>query len=203
MNTNRVVGALALVSTAACAEPRTADAPVPPRRAAAEYVTYDVQGSTPGELFTAMRRDGPRAPGEAPSYGRTEWMVTWRARWAGSGPCRVQNVDVQLRTRIILPRWVQPPDAPAGLVERWNAFMAALSEHEVGHADIAASAARQVRREVERVTSPTCAGMEPLTQAAAERVLEEHRRRNLEYDRRTRHGLTQGAVWPPRDAASP
>jgi len=45
--------------------------------------------------------------------------------------------------------------------------------------------------------------MDAGTRAAAERVLIGHRRQDRQYDRRTRNGVTEGAVWPPRSTEEP
>jgi predicted secreted Zn-dependent protease len=75
--------------------------------------------------------------------------------------------------------------------------MRALSLHEARHVDIAVEAVRGVRREVEAVSGLSCAGMESRTREAAERVLTAQREQDRQYDLRTRHGVTEGAVWPP------
>jgi predicted secreted Zn-dependent protease len=86
---------------------------------------------------------------------------------------------------------------------QWDAFMRALSLHEARHVDIAAAGARAIRREIEGISAPSCAGMDIRTRAAAERVLTAHREQDRQYDRRTRHGMTEGAVWPPRSTDEP
>jgi hypothetical protein len=43
--------------------------------------------------------------------------------------------------------------------------------------------------------------MDGRTRMAASQVLAEHRERDRAYDERTRHGTTEGAIWPPRTAA--
>jgi predicted secreted Zn-dependent protease len=195
---NTFIAAALLLAAAACApaERPAGPEPVVVRRPSAEYVFYDVTGDTPTALWESMRAE---RPGDLGTYfGRTEWNVTWRASWEGAGLCRVRTADVRLTMRIILPRWTPPPGASPELVTRWEAFLRALSEHEAGHADIAASAEREVRRALEAVTAPSCAMMESGTRLAAQRVLDDYRERNRQFDTRTRHGATEGAVWPPR-----
>jgi predicted secreted Zn-dependent protease len=117
--------------------------------------------------------------------------------------CRVRSADVQLTTHITLPQWAPPTDAPPELVALWDAFIRALSLHEARHADNAAAAARAVRRELEATSAPSCGMMEGRTSMAASRGLAEHRDRDRAYDERTRHGTTEGAVWPPRAVEVP
>lgn len=187
----------------ACARPEGTGGPAPAevRRGEAAYEFYDVSGTTTAALWASMREGSTRTLG-GPHFARTEWTVTWRARWGGAGACRVSSVDVQLAARVILPRWNPPADAPPELVGQWNVFMHALSLHEARHVDIAAAAVRGIRREVGAISAPTCAGVDALARAAAERVLTAHREQDRQYDQRTRHGTTEGATWPPARAAA-
>lgn len=191
------VNALVLLALGACA-PAAAPGPSFTRAPSAEYKFYDVAGDSPGALWLSMRESGPPPAEGISALGRTDWNVTWRARWDGADICRVRNTDVRLQTTITLPRWNPAGTAPAALVAQWDAFLRALSIHEAGHAELGSEAARSVRRELERVTAPTCASMNSRAQEAVDRVLQEFRARNRLYDERTRHGATQGAVWPPR-----
>lgn len=199
-----IAGAVPLLAAlGACTPAERPAGPEPAlvRRASAEYVFYDVGGDTPGRVWASMREGSANTLGTTRTFGRTEWEVTWRARWEGPGMCRVRSAEVQLTTRITLPRWVPPSDAPAELAALWNAFIRALSLHEARHADNAAAAARALRRELEAASAPSCGMMDGRTRTAASQVLEEYRERDRAYDERTRHGTTEGAVWPPRTAA--
>lgn len=194
-----------LMVLGACAQPAALGGPTPVevvRRAAAEYAFYDVSGATTAALWASMREGSARTLG-GPYFARTEWTVTWRARWGGTGVCRVSSADVRLAARVTLPSWAPPADAPQELVGQWNAFVRALSLHEARHVDIAAAAVRGVRREVEAISAPTCSGIEALARAAAERVLTAHREQDRQYDQRTRNGATEGATWPPRPLVRP
>jgi predicted secreted Zn-dependent protease len=195
----RVIRAtLLLLAAGACAPAASVGPPPITRDPSAEYKFYDVVGDSPGALWRSMRESGPPPADGFPALGRTDWNVTWRASWDGAGICQVRNADVRLQTTITLPRWNPPATAPAALVAQWDAFLRALSVHEAGHAEIGSEAARVVRRELERVTAPDCASMNSRTQEAVGRVLEDFRAGNRSYDAQTRHGVTQGAVWPPR-----
>ncbi len=200
----RIAAVALLAAGAACARAEAPAEPAPAlvTRAAAEYVFYDVSGDTPAALRASLREGSARTLGGS-HFARADWNVTWRARWEGDRTCRVGSVDVRLTARVTLPRWDPPADAAPELVARWGAFMHALSLHEARHVDIGAEAAQAVRRAVEAESNTSCAGMDSRTRAAAERALAAHREKNREYDERTRHGVTEGAVWPPRAATTP
>lgn len=200
--TSRCLALAALLVVGGCAPAKAPAGATIPRAANAEYVFYDVTGSTPAELWSSMRAAAPLA-GQQPAYGLTSWNVTWRTRWGGTGQCRVTFADVQLQMRVTMPRWTPPADASPELVAQWETFIRALAVHEAGHASRAAEAARQVRRALEGVSMPTCGMMELRTRAVAEQVLNQHRARDRDYDAQTRRGATQGAIWPPRRDSTP
>ncbi len=159
----------------------------------ARYEFYDVEGTTAPELLASIRRERPRS---YRYFAQTAWNVTWRAEWNGD-PCRVRWADIRATIVVTMPRWKAPPDAPPGLVEDWNRMVRALSIHEAGHVENAREAEREVRRALMGVTAPSCNMMTLRTRQAAQWVLDGARLRDRRYDERTRHGWTQGAVWPP------
>lgn len=160
-------------------------------------VPYRVAGSTATELRRSMLSGGPKEDGGA-WYGYTTWHVRWRYDYVPvSEGCRIQEVDVNFRSRVRLPRWDPPDEADAQLVSEWRAFVAALREHEYGHRDIGARAARDILRRLRSLRLDRCDGMEDRASTLAHRILERYREREDGYDRRTNHGEQQGAVWPP------
>ncbi|HKP74032.1 MAG TPA: DUF922 domain-containing protein [Longimicrobiaceae bacterium] len=197
---------LACALLAACAASRATPAPPrhepgslnPPASANPTYTYYAVTGTTAPELAVAMRRQAPPEGG----YGRARWGVSWTMRWEpaiGMGrACHITAANVTLRTEVRMPHWDPPPGASPELVAQWRSFIDALRVHENGHLEIAVQAQREVERTLRRTEAPSCTQMQSVGNQAAERVLAELRGRERAYDERTRHGATQGAVWPPR-----
>jgi predicted secreted Zn-dependent protease len=160
-------------------------------------VPYRVTGSTAAELRRSMLSAGPEEEGGT-WYGYTTWHVRWRYDYAAvAGGCEIQEVDVSFRSRVRLPRWDPPDDADEELVSAWRAFVDALREHEYGHRDIGARAARDILRRLRSLRRDRCDGMEERANTLAHRILDRYREREEAYDRRTNHGERQGAVWPP------
>lgn len=191
---------LALPSGSLLAQGSPADVTLPPEIRTDERETrYRVSGSTPAELRTSMLASGPEESGGR-FYAYTSWHVRWRYDYApAGGVCRMDQVDVRFRSRIQLPRWDPPGDADEELVATWRAFVAALREHEYGHRDIGARAARDILERLRSMTVRRCENMSERANAEAHGILDLYRLREDRYDRTTNHGETQGAVWPPRD----
>ena len=191
---------LALPAGPALAQGSPADVTLPADiRTDEREIHYRVSGSTPAELRTSMLASGPEESGGR-FYAYTSWHVRWRYDYApAGGVCRMDEVDVRFRSRIQLPRWDPPTDADDPTVAAWREFVAALREHEYGHRDIGARAARDILQRLRSMSVRRCENMSERANAEAHGILDLYRLEEDRYDRTTNHGETQGAVWPPRD----
>jgi predicted secreted Zn-dependent protease len=97
---------------------------------------------------------------------------------------------------VTLPEW-PGDDVTPEVAERWSTFMAALSQHEAGHVANATASARAVERVLRSATATSCAVMRAQIGREANDVIEDYKRRDREYDERTRHGATQGVAFYP------
>jgi predicted secreted Zn-dependent protease len=159
--------------------------------------TYDVEGTTAQEIRRDLNRRGPLSHGQR-FDARTEWNVRWRFDLEPRDEsCRATRPRVDLDVLVTLPRWRQPTDAPASLVERWQRYLRALENHEEGHAAIGASAADEIRAALAQLPpAPTCDEAERRANRAGQEIVGAHNRRDEEYDEQTDHGATQGARFP-------
>jgi predicted secreted Zn-dependent protease len=159
---------------------------------------YEVGGSTAAAIRDELDRSGPRGSDGRRWDGYTRWYLRWRFDLErGASGCRVAEVETTLDVEMTLPRWEAPADADRRLAQRWNDYLLALTGHEEGHAQIAAEAARQVRRRVGQLpAAATCEAATRASNAVAEQVLREANEQERQYDRDTRHGETQGARFP-------
>lgn len=172
--------------------------PAAPSRAYVESRVrfYDVQGSSAAELSRGMDLHGPRWNGR-PWAAYTDAPVTWSYSFAPAADgCAITRAQVRLRVMTTLPRWNPPSGAPPALVREWNAFADALRRHEDGHAEIARRSAGELQDTLAGLRTPTCAAMDGVARAAAERAQQRHALRHEDYDRETGYGLAQGAVRP-------
>lgn len=164
----------------------------------AHELLYDVTGTTAAELREAMLRHGLVAESGRPVYGRHRWRARWSYRGQhGIGTCALRDARVQLTLETTLPRWRAPADAPAALVAEWGDFVRALDAHEREHRRLSLEAGREIARALRTNAAGSCAVVGEQANAAARHVIEAYRGHNRAYDDSTRHGLTQGAVWPP------
>ena len=156
----------------------------------ADVVYYDVSGDTAEELAEEMERDGPNG-----FAGFVEWFITWDWDQSDSEPCYVPSGSVTVRTVTTLPDWADRGSASANLGNRWDDFLETLMEHEVGHARNATRTGERIESLLESASSPTCRALSRDLDDEAYEELDDARQWDIQYDRRTRHGATQGAVW--------
>ncbi len=169
-----------------------------PIRVERSTVYYDIVGRTAADLRTAMDARGPVGPNGRRGDAYTTWRVSWHYRYsAADGTCRLTQLDVSFAVAFTFPRWVDEEKASQGLQGRWRTYLKALTAHEDGHAEIGRRAAGRVadlRRQVG--IHATCQALEDAIKRAAGTVLDEERRTELQYDKDTDFGRTQGARFP-------
>ena len=181
-----------------------------PARAAVPHAVrtdiYLVEGRTRREVQASIRARGPGGEGGKTYAGRTEWRVDWAsATLAAPGGVTLRGFDVFVQVRHTLPRWDRPAVVGAGTVRAWDRYLAALTAHERGHAEIGLDAAAAMLAALTPAlaappaagatpppaawTEPTAAALAARLDARCERILEVARAKELDYDRVTAHGL--------------
>lgn len=136
---------------------------------------YDIEGDTEAELRTQLDAKGPEG-----HDAYTTWHVT---------------TDVHIN--VTLPRWRGPVDENDALLRRWRRYLDALKEHESGHRETGFRAATDITQTLPTLPPlPTCEGADEAANGAARAARERYRPLDTDYDGLTRHGATQGAVFP-------
>lgn len=158
-----------------------------------DTVYYRVAGSTADELRVQMDRS---RPGNFDAH--TEWYVSWSYPYSeAEGSCTTGPVTISVNITFTLPQWNTPANASEDLVDRWNAYLAALQVHEDGHKGIGIEAANEILQAMNALPAYRfCEELKQAADAAGERVLSEYRQREAIYDQTTNHGATQGARFP-------
>jgi len=156
---------------------------------------YSVTGTSLGEVRRSMEQSRPwKGPGQL--IGQTDWRIDWRfeVKPAGDG-CRCTSFTTTTSITNTLPRWTSRAQAPDELAVAWTRFITALGEHEEGHSRLALAAVADLHKRVKELgPAADCDGLRKRINELATRVVEEYRQREKDYDRRTRHGETQGVI---------
>ena len=159
---------------------------------------YDIEGDTEAELRASLDVTGPEDTGGQRHDAYTAWHVTWRFPFSRSDEgCTTGPVTTDVHITVTLPRWKGPADETDPVVRHWRLYLDALKVHESGHRETGFSAATDIAEALPVLPpKPTCEEAEEAANGAAREVLERYRKLDTDYDSQTRHGATQGAVFP-------
>ena len=104
----------------------------------AEYVCYDIQGTSGQELALQMDTLGPYD-----SDGNKTWAVASLQFVISGGTCYsdgsvdLSDVTVQLNSTITMPCWYPPPGSSPAEISRFDNLMQLIAIHELRHVEIA------------------------------------------------------------------
>ena len=159
---------------------------------------YDISGSTPADLRREMNAKGPQGAGGKRFDGYTRWHVSWRYQYNHTaGGCAIASVTTSAKVTITLPRWTNEGGAGGSTRQQWARYLAALEKHEQGHRRNGINAANEVDRAIAAVPpAANCDALGASANALGMRILQKYNQRDLDYDRDTNHGVTQGARYP-------
>jgi predicted secreted Zn-dependent protease len=158
---------------------------------------YDIRGTTDAQLRAEMTARGPAGADGRRYDGYTRWYVSWRYTYQRGGACAIDRVYTTVKVTTTLPRWTDEGRADAALQAVWRRYAAALATHEDGHARNGLGAARDIDAALARLPpEPNCDAMGARANTVANSILRQYNQRDLDYDRETAHGITQGARFP-------
>ena len=155
----------------------------------AEISYYDIEGTTEEELRAQLDEMGPVDSSGYKGDALAEWNISWNWPGYGSGDCDLSQAEVSYEVKVLFPRWNPPEDASNNLVLKWFNYTYRLTKHEQGHVDFVVGNYGDVLEAIQGANCETA-------DAAAETAVEQFRAFDLEYDRQTDHGATQGARFP-------
>ncbi len=155
-----------------------------------ETQSYTIEGAT---IEGARKQMNERRPRGYDAY--TEWKIRWDYSYRKTAAaCSIASVKTHLDIVFHLPRL--ETQTPA-LQTSFRAYLQKLQLHEDGHAANGMTVARRVDSALPALpAASTCEEMGRSANALGERLVKEGNALDLDYDSRTRHGLTQGARWP-------
>jgi predicted secreted Zn-dependent protease len=161
---------------------------------------YAVSGTGAWQVRESLDRLGPRSASDVRRYdGQTRWTLEWSLRYARApgGACRLRSADVSLQQVILLPDLDKSSLLDLDETQRWRAFLQALERHELGHVERHKPIAVELAAAIAGLApAPTCEAVRAGVNALGQAAIQSLSQADAEYDRATRHGATQGAVFP-------
>jgi predicted secreted Zn-dependent protease len=158
---------------------------------------YIITGSNMREIMESMDQMRP-AKITAPMTACTEWRMWWHFAVVPSpGGWRCDSFTTRLVITNTLPRWTPPTNATPQLLSGWRRMFWNTARHEGGHSEIALAALAEVHRRVKELPDdPDYDGFRGRVNAMIRSVLDEYKKMDDDYDRRTQHGRWQGVAVP-------
>ncbi len=178
-----------LVATPVWAEPKVTES--------IDY--YDVAGATAREVRASMNRDGPTSGNDGKRYDAVcRWNVAWRFQYRrGNGVCGIDSATTDVKITIVFPRLKTDETTSASLVKAFASYAEKLMVHERGHAQNAIDAARKIEAGIRALPpQPNCDAMRNAANTLGYALIKEANQADVDYDRQTQHGATQGARFP-------
>jgi len=156
-----------------------------------QVIYYDITGSTESELRKSMNQLRPKDPydNNRPVDAYTDWYISWN--WPGYGidTCDLTAAVVSYKIKLTVPRWQAPANASHELIAKWDKYIQSLVLHEKGHVENVVNNYLSVKTAIQSATCTTA-------DAAGQKALEPLRKFDSSYDSETKHGATQGAIFP-------
>lgn len=164
---------------------------------------YEVTGTTLREIHQSLRQNRPWK-NTWQTDGYTRWHVQWNfATSASGGKCRLTSFNTRTTITITLPRWVTATNASDPVRAEWQRYITALGQHEAGHGQFALAAANEIQKRArETGENADCSALKQQINSLAQGIVTQYRAKEKEYDERTQHGATQGAVLQRRDGST-
>jgi predicted secreted Zn-dependent protease len=156
---------------------------------------YRVTGNTLREIQQSLAQSRPRA-GTGEHNAQTAWQITWQFNAsAKEGTCHLTSFSTRTTIKVTLPLWATPTNAAPEVFKAWRDYYLALAQHEQGHVQLAKDATVEIQRRAD-TTAPRsdCGTLKSDINALCRGIVDAYRNQEKEYDERTRHGATQGAV---------
>ena len=158
-------------------------------------VSYIVRGATVPEIRLSLRTAATAALGSG-QVGLHTSRLRYSYRFGHQGIyCEMTDVTIELESAIQVPRWTDREAADSTLVAMWDKYITALRGHEYTHREYLYRRAKDISRELSRVTSPTCDTMQSRANSTVRLINDRYRRLNEQFDEESRGTLR----WPPRE----
>jgi predicted secreted Zn-dependent protease len=157
---------------------------------------YSVTGANFREIRQSITQSRPWA---ADFDGDTRWKIEWRFNTVETANgCVCTGFGTTTTITTTMPRWTPPTNASPELKQQWTRYYTNLAQHEIGHARLGLAAANEVGKKIAEVTAqPDCTQLKNIVNERAEKVVEDYRAREREYDHQTDHGRMR-TDGPPR-----
>ncbi len=151
-----------------------------------KYSYFSISGSTLDELEKELSKRGPQVNSTGRRHpGATQMEFVTSVTYAhDERSCRVQEANVVVKAKIILPRWRSRQRADRETRIVWDTLSADIKRHEESHVIIAKNHAREIEQALTGMgSSSDCDALAAKGKALTARIMEKHDREQERFDR--------------------
>ncbi len=147
-----------------------------------EFTAPDSKGA-----FLKIKQLGPQG-----FWGMANWQVSYKyVTKQRATHCTVESVTTQISGTIWMPKWADVSAAPPSHQKWWADAMLGLKHHEDGHIQHGRQLSDALRNQLQVLQFASCSEVPAAADQHFNRLLEIYRKKDVEYDRATNHGMTQ------------
>ena len=164
-----------------------------------QYKYYWIYPKNKQDLGKALDQKSPIIFNGKKYRGYTQWQVNWNYRWwETANSCKITTVKTTLTVTYTLPRIPDNHRVDAETRQSFNRYWQALFNHEQNHKNSGLFAAREIEKALLNLAAfPTCQQLQTTANQIGNNFIQKYRQRDIEYDRLTDHGLTEGVMLTP------
>ncbi len=157
-----------------------------------EFKYYYVSPNSKSEILSSLNRKSPIREGSEIYHGYAYSSVKWDFRWKYNRQnCWITSVNSEVKTTYTLPKLINSGSDVANIWDKWYPN---LLNHEKGHHKLALRIASNIERKIVNMSSyPTCKELEKRANDIGYTQVDKLGLLNKKYDKRTKHGESQGA----------
>ena len=157
-----------------------------------DFRYYNVEATRGKSLADSVREASPINENGHVFFGHTGRDIHWRLHWnnTAGGGCKITEVHVTLHTTIILPQLSNADSRQ----DEFTRFQVALRIHEMGHYRLEQEEAAAIEAAIWSLGEMrNCREVENAANDTGHQLMEEYKKKQVQYDAATEHGKTQGA----------
>lgn len=157
---------------------------------------YIVSGSTGVAIAKALITKGPKQTSLRHAIASTQWGYDFgKPKFGVRGrKCVIEDIRITVKVKYTIPRWKGSKKASTELRKNWKDFSKLIVAHEDKHGAIAVQGARDLEKEIKRLTGNVSRECKDFGRFAKLRFTNLHKsivRKQRAFDRRERFALSK------------
>lgn len=156
---------------------------------------YNIYPKSKKDLKRALFDKTTITVGKKKYLGLTQWRIKPKY-WFNmeNNVCKITTADVLVKITFTMPKIASRHHVDYNTKNAFNRFYKKLFAHEKNHKKYAIKAARAINKKLERLkVSKNCDKLKKAGKKASDRIMKKYSKQSSDYDKRTDHGLKEGA----------